>query len=387
MKKISYFLFLLTFAACSKMEISEISNSSEQVVVTSESEPTPIPEIETATEIEAAQPNTSSVEFVQVPTDGVVASFLMATTEISNEQYVQFLNEAITVGFVTYDEGDQKVRDQNGKEMIYLSGSRVVKDHNKDGMYAVDEMENPLNRSYISFNASTQQFEIVDPAQVDWSVYFDPALYPNVTDSADDWYELSGNSNGFVGEGDLDGLLPMMEEIKTWPVTFIRYYGAAAFAEFYGYDLPTVAQWKLAARGGEGFEYATSNGAANEDIAWINMEGPSWTPHKGHVQPVNSKAPNPLGIYHLGGNVWEWVEDWYRGTVVFSRGKKESDFYIADIPEDDAHLKGLLGGSFNYFPDTMKLTWNHAAKPKTGNDHFGFRVVINVSVENGGEEK
>jgi formylglycine-generating enzyme required for sulfatase activity len=198
-----------------------------------------------------------------------------------------------------------------------------------------------------------------------------------MVDSIDDWYELSGNSNGFVGEGDLDGLMPTLEEVRSWPVNFIRYYGAAAFAEFYGYDLPTVAQWKLAARGGEDFEYATSDGTANAGIAWINIDGPGGPPHKGHVQPIDSNSPNPLGIYHLGGNVWEWVKDWYRGTEVFSRDKQESDFYLADNPEDAAHLKGLFGGSFNYFPATMKVSWNHAAKPNTGNDHFGFRVVIN----------
>ena len=41
------------------------------------------------------------------------------------------------------------------------------------------------------------------------------------------------------------------------------------------------------------------------------------------------------------------------------------------------YLKGLIGGSFNYFPATMRYDWNHAAKPETGNDHFGFRIVKN----------
>ena len=62
-------------------------------------------------------------------------------------------------------------------------------------------------------------------------------------------------------------------------------------------------------------------------------------------------------------------------------GKKTEDFFIDNtISFEDAngeYLKGLIGGSFNYFPATMRYDWNHAAMPATGNDHFGFRVVQN----------
>lgn len=327
---------------------------------------------------ESSLVNEIGIQFVSIPGDNTTPSFEMAATEISNEQYAHFLNEALDAGAIIYNPDTERVYTADGKEMIWLGGSRVVKDHNSNGIYELEDMENPLNICYIRFLDESQTFEVKDPAQVDWHRYCDASLYSHVVDSLGHWAELSDNENGFCGEGDMDGLMPTLDEVKDWPVTFIRWYGADAFAQFYGYDLPLLTQWKLAGRGGENFFYATSDGSAGEGIAWINIDGPGWPPHKGHAQPVDSKMPNPLGVYNLGGNVWEWTKEWYRGTEVFSMGKREEDFYVAENPEDPNHLKGLFGGSFNYFPATMGLTWNHAARPNTGNDHFGFRVVRNV---------
>lgn len=285
---------------------------------------------ETETSVSDPIQDSSSLVFVTIPTDGTTPSFEMSTTEVPNQEYAKFLTEALQLGQISFDSASQIVYDSNGYKMTDLSGSRVVKDHDKDGVYVVQEMENPLNINFIMFDESTQTFVIEDPKTVAWEQYFDTALYPNVVDSINDWYELSDNASGFVGEGDLDGVLPTQEEIKTWPANFITYYGAKAFADFYGYNLPTLAQWRLAAAGGQDFVFATSDGSENEGVAWINVDGPGWPPHKGHVQPVDSKSPNPLGIYHLGGNAWEWVQDWYDGYEVFSMGKQTEDFFIDD---------------------------------------------------------
>lgn len=103
-----------------------------------------------------------------------------------------------------------------------MGGSRIVKDHPRNGEYGSRDVENPLNRVYIEFNQETQLFQIVDPATVDWSVHFDPSIYPNVSDSIDDWAELNEAGTGRYEYGDLDKKLPTLEEVKQWPVTFVR---------------------------------------------------------------------------------------------------------------------------------------------------------------------
>jgi formylglycine-generating enzyme required for sulfatase activity len=141
-KLITIVTILFTSLACNLVQsaVQDEVMQSEQIE-TMESETTSVPTNESTSESEAISTKSTGLEFVEVPTDGTVVAFKMTTTEVSNEQYVQFLNEAIVAGFITYNSVDHKVYDQDGNEMIWLAGSRVVKDHDKDGVYVVEEME------------------------------------------------------------------------------------------------------------------------------------------------------------------------------------------------------------------------------------------------------
>jgi len=347
-----------------------------------------------------------SIEFVALDGDEMIKPFQISATEVTNQQYVDFLNEAFEKDVYVFDRKSNHIYTKDGYSMITLNGSRVVNDHNNDGIYALDEMENPLNRCFIEFDESSQTFSVVDPTGVDWSQYFDAKKYPGVVDSIDDWAELNGEKNGFYGNGDIDKLMPTLEEVKNWPANFIRYYGAREFADFYGYDLPTRDQWVYAARGGQDFPYATSDGTDAITSSWIGGSMPGDI-HKGHVQEVDSLEPNPYGIYHLGGNVWEWTKEWaeYTPPAVGAKGFGTiTEFFVDDEMRDpkidqngsdgtdNQFKKSLIGGSFNYFSATMAVTltegvkgpamnlnnegvWEHGAYIHAGNDHFGFRVV------------
>jgi len=358
-----------------------------------------------------------ALEFVEIPGDEKTGTFYMATTEVTNEQYAKFLNEAMKDGLITLDAPEKDhfsldnapkentVWDLNGNPLIYLGGSRVVKDHNKDGEYSLAEMENPLNRCYIEFDEDKGEFQVVDPKDVDWTIYFDTDIYPNVVDSINDWAELNPNKTGKYEYGDLDMELPFLEEVKKWPATFIRYYGADAYAKYYGYELPTKEQWQLAAKGGNNFKYPTSNGekpnAGNEGNnpeeinVWYNPKGIGYVAGS-HAQPVKSIASNPLGLYGIGGNVWEWISDWYLpnpdmdthpmnntgGESFVDDEKSLVDIRIdltQPISQNNQYTKSLIGGSFNY-PDMVfvieseRFGTTHPFLAE-GNDHFGFRVM------------
>ena len=114
-----------------------------------------------------------------------VSDYSMSEAEITNAQYVEFLNAAYADGLIQVVTGtggpDKDKRliqgttssGYNGKTLYSLDGIRVLKDHdnadneNPSNAFTGDvEPENPLNIAYIDFNSSTNQFYVKDPFDV-----------------------------------------------------------------------------------------------------------------------------------------------------------------------------------------------------------------------------
>jgi len=94
---------------------------------------------------------------------------------------------------------------------------------------------------------------------------------------------------------------------EDWPVTAVTWYGANSFAEHYGLRLPTEAEWEKAARGTDARKYPWGN--TEPTPAHCNFDN-----HVGQPTIVGQYSPagdSPFGCCDMGGNVWEYCNDWY----------------------------------------------------------------------------
>ena len=131
-----------------------------------------------------------------------------------------------------------------------------------------------------------------------------------------------------------------------YPAT-VTWYGAMAWAHFYGYDLPTEAEWEKAARGpdhggvGQHQFYTWGDVPAN-NIASLHSGrtpgGGSYVGGKpvgyynGNQSPAGPDMANGFGCYDMTGNADEWT----RTLAQYTENGILVAFGIADYPQTEA---------------------------------------------------
>ena len=91
------------------------------------------------------------------------------------------------------------------------------------------------------------------------------------------------------------------------PVVNVSWYDAWCFAAWCGCRLPSDLEWEHACRAGTATRWFCGNDEAElSKYAWYDKDWQS-----GSTCPVENLDPNPNGLYHMHGNVWEWCEDRY----------------------------------------------------------------------------
>jgi formylglycine-generating enzyme required for sulfatase activity len=147
----------------------------------------------------------------------------------------------------------------------------------------------------------------------------DPYCNTHSADS-DSQIEYSGGLFWVSAKG---GLVDMSNH----PMVEVSWYGAAAYCDYYGYRLPTEAEWEYAGRGGEHdpyYRYPWGNSIDGSKANYSDSGDPyetglsPWTTPVGYYDgnqiPAGTDMANGYGLYDMAGNVWEWCNDWYSAT-------------------------------------------------------------------------
>jgi len=170
----------------------------------------------------------------------------MSKYETTNAQYCQFLNAAIASGDITVD----------GDNVLGATGSNSGAD-------------------------------------------FVGQLYYNLAGPGDTY---DGATNGGAARINYTGSSFTVDSgFENHPVTYVSWYGATAFCNYYGYRLPTEWEWKAVADYDGSFNYGCG---VTIDNSMANYMGST---HPDGTTAVGAFGMYGYGLADLSGNVWEWT--------------------------------------------------------------------------------
>jgi len=157
------------------------------------------------------------------------------------------------------------------------------------------------------------------------------------------------------------------DKFLNYPVVGISWNDAVQYAAWAGKRLPTEAEWEYAARGGL-VENDYPNGNYWTKIKPI-QNGESWN---NLIEPVKSHEPNGYGLYDMGGNVWEWVVDFYSKNYY-----SESGTHNPKGPKRGSH-RVIRGGSWHSGAMCKKVYYRKALPASWCDFAVGFRCVQDI---------
>jgi hypothetical protein len=182
------------------------------------------------------------------------------------------------------------------------------------------------------------------------------------TSHSQPYYDLAGAgyTGGEVTNGGaarinyISGQFTVDADFENHPVTYVSWYGATAFCNYYGYRLPTEWEWQAAADHTVEDPYTYGCGVTITN---------SMANYEGSVHPFGTTEVGVFGIYGYGmcdtaGNVWEWTSSIYSGS---------------DLVYRSSGWNGNIGH--------CAVSDRHPGPPSYMDMNMGFRVCRDVPIQ------
>ncbi len=207
-------------------------------------------------------------------------SYWLSKYEITAQQYCDFLNTAYTAG-------------------------KVVVSNDNYGAYVFSVS----NSTYSNFKGTFLLCDIGDSQKIRWNV------------------------NNFE----------VVSNLHLYPAD-VTWYGAMAFAQFYGYDLPTEAEWEKGARGPDFddqdehclYTWGNDKSDAKANFDYNSNKNSKQKPvgyYDGNQTPIGPDMVNGYGCYDMTGNASEWTRT--LAEDYSWNGSDHNTFGISDYPQQE----------------------------------------------------
>jgi len=220
--------------------------------------------------------------------------------------------------------------------------------------------ENSLGMKFVPIPGTDVLFSIWDTRVKDYAVYVQESGYAGDTQWKKPGFQQTPN----------DPVVNVTwEEAKAFCMWLtVKEQGEGKIAASQFYRLPTDAEWSAAV--GLPSEIGDIPGEKDGKVKGVYPWGTQWPPPKGagnyhpslgvdsyeKTSSVGSFPANRFGLYDMGGNVWQWCEDWYSGG---------------------RNGRVLRGGSCGTVG--VLSSYRHCDVPGARDNNYGFRCVLGYS--------